>query len=64
MAGKIVSLFELCNNQLSDQPHYDFGLRALKSVLVSGGNVKRAIMKEEIKNEGKKEKGKSSKVQE
>eukprot|EP00760_Papus_ankaliazontas_P026596 PhM_4_TR3054/c0_g1_i1/m.97841/K10413/DYNC1H; dynein heavy chain 1, cytosolic len=43
IAKKVVPLFKLCKDQLSPQEHYDFGLRALKSVLNSSGSLKRSV---------------------
>ncbi|KAI7825176.1 dynein heavy chain [Gamsiella multidivaricata] len=46
LASKVIPLFNLCDEKLSPQSHYDFGLRALKSVLVSAGNMKRDRLQE------------------
>ena len=41
LAKKMTILYSLAKGQLSKQHHYDFGLRALKSVLVMAGALKR-----------------------
>ena len=41
LSKQTVPFFESCAAQLTKQAHYDFGLRALKSVLVSSGGLKR-----------------------
>jgi dynein heavy chain 1, cytosolic len=41
LSGKVVDLFMLCESRMSKQRHYDFGLRALKTLLVSAGALKR-----------------------
>nr|KAJ3421295.1 hypothetical protein HK105_003977 [Polyrhizophydium stewartii] len=42
LASKVIPFFDICKEQLSPKNHYDFGLRALKSVLVSAGNLQRS----------------------
>ncbi|KAJ9456696.1 Dynein-1-alpha heavy chain [Diplonema papillatum] len=42
LAKKMVTLYKLAKGQLSKQYHYDWGLRALKAVLVMAGALKRS----------------------
>jgi dynein heavy chain, axonemal len=41
LAKKVVTIYELMLKQLSKADHYDFGMRAVKSVLNASGRIKR-----------------------
>ncbi|XP_074844510.1 dynein axonemal heavy chain 14, partial [Carettochelys insculpta] len=51
LSGKLVSLYQLACNELSQQDHYDFGMRAIKTVLLRAGQKKKELKMQSVDSE-------------
>jgi dynein heavy chain len=47
LATKIITLYHLASRQLSQQDHYDFGMRTIKTVLLMAGQIKKSLLNSE-----------------
>lgn len=47
LSSKVVELFRLCQTKIPSRRHYDFSLRALKTLLISAGSLKRKLLEED-----------------
>ncbi len=57
LSRKLVDCFRHATEQLSPQRHYDWGLRAIKTVLTVAGNLRRKVVGDAGSKEGSKDTG-------